>query len=66
MSQERTANLTEFIDNSIVAKFPPGFFQKAQELHGKFTMQIGKNAIYIRSENGRIITWTPSLSKHER
>ena len=66
MSQERNANLTEFIDNSIIAKFPPGFFQKAQELHGKFTIQIAQKAIYIRSENGRFITWTPSTLKHER
>lgn len=59
MSKENyQARFSQHPDNSIIAKFPPGFFQKGLATNEEFTMQITDTKIYLRRKNGRIITWT--------
>jgi len=53
MGKEDISHFEEYIDGAIIARFPPGFFQKgrqhiAEHPDEQFTMQVTENRVFLR------------------
>jgi hypothetical protein len=53
MPKEHISRFTEHVDTSIIAEFPPGFFQKglkhlAEHPDEQFTMQVTEKQVFLR------------------
>jgi hypothetical protein len=59
MSKENTSYFEEYVDTTIIAKFPPGFVQKgrshiAEHPDEQFTMQVTEERVSLRRQKKEV------------